>query len=249
MRQGLVRLILLVIVLLLIFGVYRLLTIEPIDAGAFFNPEAGPLVLVEPEGGDAAPLTLAAFQAAAAGGATGFYTPVSLAQNGELVAAAAAETSDGASGQVVSLDQLLTEFPDARFAVELREPSLQSLAALLHSADTHNARGRLLALVDDQQLVETLRQQAPDLATALTSGETSTFLTVSRFGLAPFYRPVASGLILPAEQFSARTARSAQSGGMAVLVVAPQESDDPLSWIEQGADGVIIGRSQAAQPD
>ncbi|MEZ4769075.1 MAG: hypothetical protein R2844_11715 [Caldilineales bacterium] len=64
MRQGIVRFILLVIVLLLIFGVYRLLTIEPIDAGAFFDPDAGPLVLVEPDGGDAAPLRLEAFEAA-----------------------------------------------------------------------------------------------------------------------------------------------------------------------------------------
>ena len=48
MRQGLVRLTLLVLVLLLIFGVYRLLTIEPIDAGTFFDAAGAPLVLLDP---------------------------------------------------------------------------------------------------------------------------------------------------------------------------------------------------------
>ncbi|MEZ4769076.1 MAG: hypothetical protein R2844_11720 [Caldilineales bacterium] len=120
------------------------------------------------------------------------------------------------------------------------------MAALLHTADSHDARGRLLALVDDQQLVETLRQQAPDLATAMTSGETATFLALRRVGLAPFYRPVAPGLLLPADQFTPRVARAAQSGGMATLVVVPPGSGDASSWLAQGADGVIVGRPQAS---
>lgn len=277
MRQGLVRLVLLAIVLLLIFGVYRLLTIDPIDTGAFFDSAALPLMLVEAGGSDdAAPFTLAAFEAAAAGDVSGFFVPVYLTHDGELVAAATddlAQISDGEGklsqynldqlqaldtgytvdpagdgtfplrghgSQFVTLDQLLAAFPDQRFVVDLRQPGLQSLAALLHVADGQDARARLLAVVDDQQLVETLRQQAPDLATAMTSGEAGSFLALNRFGLTPFYRPAAPGLLLQPEQFSPRLARAARSGGMAAMVIAAPGAGDAQTWIDQGADGVIV---------
>lgn len=286
MRQGLVRLILLVIVLLVIFGVYRLLTIDPIDGGPFFDPAARPLVLVEPAGSDdAAPFTLAAFEHVAAGDVSGFYLPVYLTLDGDLVAAPSDDLAqisngqgklseltldevqaldagylydpggDGAfplrgrGSQFLSLGQLLAAFPDQRFAVELRQPGLQSLAALLQVADGQNARSRLLAVVDDQQLVDTLRQQAPDLATAMTSAETSSYLMLNRLGLAAFYRPVAPGLLLSAEQFRPRVARAAHSGGMSALVTLEPDADDAQAWIEQSADGVIIARSQAPEPE
>ncbi|MCB0246761.1 MAG: hypothetical protein KDI07_21445 [Anaerolineae bacterium] len=236
MRQGLVRLILLVIVLLVIFGVYRLLTVEPIEAGVFFDPASKPLVFLNPGATtDDAAATLAAFAGTQRTGAAGFFAPVSLNSDGQLTF-----VSDGeGASQAVNLPALLEAFPDVRFVVELTEPSLQSLAALLQAVDSQNARDRVLAVVDDQQLVDTLRGQAPDLATAMTAAETDSFLLTSRLRLTPFYRPVAPALLLPADQFSQPIATAAHSSGVSVFVVSPGDSAAVQRLIDQGADGVV----------
>lgn len=235
MRQGLVRLILLVIVLLVIFGVYRLLTVEPIDAGVFFDPAGEPLVFLDPgPSTDDAAETLAVFNGVQ--GVGGFYALVSLAADGQLTVASEGDNA----GQVVSLSALLTAFPDVRFVVQLTEPNLQSLAALLHAVDSQDARDQVLAVVDDQHLVDTLRGQAPGLATAMTAAETEAFLMTSRLRLTPFYRPVAPALLLPAGEFSQRIATAAHSRGIAVLVTSPDETSTVQRWIDQGADGVVV---------
>lgn len=232
MRQGLVRLILLVIVLLVIFGVYRLLTVEPIDAGVFFDPASTPLVFLNlgAATGDAA-ATLAEVDRVQWSGAAGFFAPVSLDADGHLTVAS--------PDQPVSLPALLEAYPDVRFVVQLTEPSLQSLAALLQAVDSQDARGRVLAVVDDQQLVDTLRGQAPDLATAMTTAETDSFLLTSRLRLTPFYRPVAPALLLPADQFSPRIADAAHSSGVAVLVISSADGGEVQPLIDQGADSVV----------
>ena len=232
MRQGLVRLILLVIVLLVIFGVYRLLTVEPIDGGVFFDPASKPLVFLDPGATpDAAAEALAAFHDSPGSGVAGFAAPVSLAADGQLAVVS--------QGDTASLAALLEEFPDVRFVVQLTEPNLQSLAALLQAVDSQDARGRVLAVVDDQQLVDTLRAQAPDLATAMTDTEADSFLLTSRLRLTPFYRPVAPALLLPAEQFSRRIADAAHSSGVSVFVVSSGDSAAQLRLIDQGADGIV----------
>ena len=232
MRQGLVRLILLVIVLLVIFGVYRLLTVEPIDGGVFFDPASKPLVFLDPGATpDAAAEALAAFHELPGSGVAGFYAPVSLAADGQLTVVSRGDTA--------SLAALLEAFPDVRFVVQLTEPNLQSLAALLQAVDSQDARGRVLAVVDDQQLVDTLRAQAPDLATAMTDAEADSFLLTSRLRLTPFYRPVAPALLLPAEQFSRRIADAAHSSGVSVFVVSSGDSAAQRRLIDQGADGIV----------
>ena len=232
MRQGLVRLILLVIVLLVIFGVYRLLTVEPIEAGVFFDPASKPLVFLNPGATtDDAASTLAAFHELPGSGVAGFAAPVSLAADGQLAVVS--------QGDTASLAALLEEFPDVRFVVQLTEPNLQSLAALLQAVDSQDARGRVLAVVDDQQLVDTLRAQAPDLATAMTDTEADSFLLTSRLRLTPFYRPVAPALLLPAEQFSRRIADAAHSSGVSVFVVSSGDSAAQRRLIDQGADGIV----------
>ncbi len=236
MRQGLVRLILLVIVLLVIFGVYRLLTVEPIEAGVFFDPASKPLVFLNPGATtDDAVAALAEIDRVQGNGAAGFFAAVDLAADGELTVVS---QGDNAS-QPVNLSALLEAFPDVRFVVQLTEPNLQSLASLLHAVDTQGAHDRVLAVVDDQQLVDTLRGQAPDLATAMTAAETDSFLLSSRLRLTPFYRPVAPALLLPADQFSQRIADAAHRSGVSVFVVSPGDSATVQRLIDQGADGVV----------
>lgn len=231
MRQTILRLVLLAAVLLVIFGVYRLLTIEPIETGAFFDPDGWPLALAEAGGGlQAASSALAGLQSAPGVAAGGFYFPAALDAAGQLV--------DPAGDS--SLEEWLARFPDTRFVVQLVQPDLQSLAALLHAVDSQNARGRVLAVVDDQQLVDALRTQAPDLATAMTTAETDSFLLTSRLRLTPFYRPAAPALLLPAGQFNEHTANAAHSRGIAVLVVSQEDATGVQGWIQRGADGVVV---------
>ena len=239
MRQGLVRLTLLVLVLLLIFGVYRLLTIEPIDAGTFFDAAGAPLVLLDPGMfGENGQETLAALDQTQGTDEVGLFVPVNLDEAGQLLVA----DPGAANASAVTLTALLAEHPDARFVVELRKPDLQSLAALLHAVDSQGARDRVLAVVDDQQLVDVLRGQAPDLATAMTTAEVSSFLLTSRLRLTPFYRPGAPALLLPAAQFSGRLRDAAHSRGIALFVQSPNDRSVVKDLIDQGVDGVVVQR-------
>ena len=108
------------------------------------------------------------------------------------------------------------------------------------------SRTRLLAIVDEQQLANTLRSQAPDLATANTSAEAAAFLTTQRLRMTPFYRPAAPGLILDGDRLSRRLSGSAHSRGIRVLAVANDQSTETMrAWLDAGADGIILSDLKA----
>ncbi len=249
MRQFLLRLVLLLLVVLVIFGVYRLLTIRPLDNVAFFQDQ--PLLLaVDSVSPDAAqPYSLAAFEAARQAGANALYLPVELTRDGVLVVTGAAVDQltlaelegRGATQPVVSLQAALAAQPDMRAVVVVGQPSLQALAALLQAIDANNARPRVLAVVDHPLLAGTLREQAPDLATAATGAETSAFLTTQRFRLAPFYRPAAPAMLLEGSEISKRLVDAARGRGIHLLALAEQPSVAAAqALIDAGVDGVIM---------
>jgi glycerophosphoryl diester phosphodiesterase len=182
--------------------------------------------------GDAA-YSMAALQAARAAGADALYLPVQLAPDGRLATATAANPAEA-----MTLEELLAAFPEMRAVVELREPSLRSEAALLQAIDSANARERTLVIVDDQELVEVLRQQAPALATATTRPEAEAFLATARMGLTPFYRPAAPALVLDASELSARLVAAAHSRGVQVVAVAGPGAD-PQALADLGVDAII----------
>ncbi len=120
----------------------------------------------------------------------------------------------GKGQRVLSLQEILSLFPEELIVVKVEEPGFASLAALLQAADATGSRTRLLAIVDEQQLANTLRSQASDLATANTSAEAAAFLATQRLRMTPFYRPAAPGLILDGDQVSRRLSNSAHSRGI-----------------------------------
>jgi hypothetical protein len=142
----------------------------------------------------------------------------------------------------VALEDVLAAFPELRVVVALQEPSLRSEATLLQAIDGAGAQERTLVIVDDQGLVEVLRQQAPVLATATTNPETEAFLATARLGLTPFYRPAAPALVLDAGQLTPRLVAAAHSRGVQVVAIAGPGSD-PQALEGLGVDAII-----AAQP-
>lgn len=73
-HSALLCFILLVIILLVIFGVYRLLTVEPID-GVCFDPASKPLVFLSPGATtDDAAAALAAFAGVQGNSVAAFFT-------------------------------------------------------------------------------------------------------------------------------------------------------------------------------
>ena len=152
----------------------------------------------------------------------------------------------GKGQRVLSLQDVLAAYPKELIVVKVEEPGFASLAALLQAADSTGSRPRLLAIVDEQQLANTLRSQASDLATANTSAEAAAFLTTQRLRMTPFYRPAAPGLILDGDQLSRRLSNSAHNRGIRVLAVADgQPSDVVGQWLDAGADGVIVSDLKA----
>lgn len=282
MRQALLRLALLAIIILVVFGMYRLLTIRPLDPVSVLPyRQDSSLVFVDPGRDDRAPpYTRAALEMAVQAGADGVYLPLYLSRDGALVVLLSpdlGQISDG-SGlvselaleelsrldaayrfdpqgdgsyplrgdgvRVLTLDEVLQAFPDLRVIASLQEPSLPSVAALLQATDLREARQRMLAVVNDQQLAETLRQQAPDLATAFTESEATAFLTTVQLRLTPFYRPAAPVLLLAADDVTDRLVRAAHSRGVSVAAIS--DGGDPAdvlqSPLDSAVDGVIIAQ-------
>ncbi len=238
MRQFLLR-------LLVIFGVYRLLTIRPLNNVAFFQDQS-PLVAVDKGG---AGQTLADFATVRDAGANSLYLPVALTRDGMLVVtdsdvaelALAELRSVDAFGGIITLQEALAANPDLRAVVVVQQPSLQTLAALLQAVDANSARLRVLAVVDHPLLADTLREQAPDLGTATTTAETSAFLTTRRFRLTPFYRPAAPAMLLEGSEINKRLVDAARGRGIHVLALAGQPSvATAQALIDAGVDGVIV---------
>ncbi len=249
MRQFLLRLLLLLLVVLVIFGVYRLLTIRPLDNVNFFRdlPALAAVDSTAPAG--APPHSLAAFEAASQAGANGFNLPVALTRDGVLVVTdspvdnltLAELRSVNTFSSTVTLQEALAAYPDLRAVVAVRQPSLQALAALLQAIDANSARERVLAVVDHPLLAGTLREQAPDLATAATAAETNAFLTTKRFRLTPFYRPAAPAILLAGSQINKRLVDAARSRGIHLLALPDQQSVTTVQGlIDAGVDGVIL---------
>jgi len=98
MRQTILRLFLFLVVILVIFGIYRLLTIKPLESVDFFAGSDG-LVIADTGAAEATPpYSLAALETAAQTGIDALYLPLQLTMDGELVVlvqANLAETSDG----------------------------------------------------------------------------------------------------------------------------------------------------------
>lgn len=249
MRQFLLRLVLLFLAVLVIFGLYRLLTIRPLEDVAFFQ-DLPPLVAVDSAGAaGSAAYSPDAFQAAREAGANALYLPVHLTRDGVLVVTAdpvneltlAELRAQPAAADSLALQEALTEFPDLRAIVDVRQPSLQALAALMQVVDASAARTRVLALVDDPLLVSTLRQQAPDLATAATTAETNAFLTMQRLRLTPFYRPAAPAMLLEGDRIDKRLVRGAGSRGIHLLALPQASSGNAVqTLIDTGVDGVVV---------
>ena len=95
MRQFLVRLLAFLVVILVIFGLYRLITVQPLKPSDFFaQAKKTPLVIADTgRFTQAPPYTLAALDAAQQAGADGFYLPVQLTRDGELVVLGQADLS------------------------------------------------------------------------------------------------------------------------------------------------------------
>lgn len=242
MRQFLFRLILVLLVVLVIFGIYRLLTIRPLDNVAFFRDRPGLAAVDSVSPAGARPYTLAAFQAARQAGVNGLYLPVYLTRDGVLVVADSAvsqQTLAELEGGV-ALQEVLTAFPELRAIVALRQPTLQGVAALLQAIDGADARTRVLAAVDHPLLANTLREQAPDLGTAATSAEAAAFLAMERFGLAPFYRPAAPALLLPGDEIDKALVGAARGRGIHLVALAGQQGSAELqALIDAGVDGLV----------
>lgn len=256
MRQFVSRLALFLLLLLVVFGVYRLLTIQPLPEREFFAGSEGHLPLwafdIGAQGLQGGPLEV--MRAAHEQGASGFLLPIHLTRDGELVTVgledgisqvsqqSLAELQASEGQQVVTLPEVLASFPSARLLIQIQEPSLPALAALLQVAESEESRGRLLAIVEDQQLAEILRQQVPDLATAYTPQEIKAFLPTSRLGLAPFYRPAAPGMLVAGEAITEAMVKAAHSRGVYVIAVAGDATPADLQhWLDKGVDGIVVG--------
>lgn len=280
MRQFLGRLALLAIIILVVFGMYRLLTIQPLDPAPFFlDVDETPLIVANVgQQRDAPPYTRAAFQAALAAGADGLLLPLYRSRDGALVVSASPDVASFSDGegmvleytleelqaldagyrfdpsgdgsyplrgqgqQVTTLDEALGAFPDLLLVAELGNPDLPGLASLLQAIDASDARDRVLVVLDDQQLIDTLRQQAPGLATAYTSGETNAFLTTYRLRLTPFYRPAAEALLLDAAEVTPAMVRAAHGRGVGTLAVVGSDALPSVrqDLVEADVDAVVL---------
>lgn len=260
MRQTILRLLLLTVIVLIIFGFYRLLTIEPLGATSFRVPEGEAMAVYvdASQAAQAAPYSLEALQAASQAGSDGLFLPLRMTQDGELLVwpldgANAGQQPDpvpsdltlaelrSQRGAVLTLREVLAAFPEQRVIAQLATPSDRAVATLLNAVDAEGARNRVAVVIDDQQLADALRQLAPDIITAYTTPELKAFLTTYRLRLVPFYRPAAPVLLLPGDLASQAVVRQAHNRGVAVIIFeAPSTAGSQSEMAALGVDGILV---------
>ncbi|MEA3334485.1 MAG: hypothetical protein U9R25_01145 [Chloroflexota bacterium] len=267
MKQFVLRLILFLVILLVVFGVYRLLTVDALEPRAFFEDASDkPLVIVDTgHGSFGVPYSLAAMEAARDSGAGGLYLPVYLTRDGELAVLPSSQDAQGSdfrSGastltlddvrtlgaeqglEVASLNEVLRAFPEMRFFVDMPEPSFGALSALLIASDASSALDRLVVRVDNQQLADALRHQVPSLTTTYTSGEYDAFSPVFALGLTPFYRPAAPAIVAPLPEVSPRLIRVGDNGGFYIVAGAVGQARETIEdWLESDLDAIIVSET------
>ena len=145
---------------------------------------------------------------------------------------------------IPTLEEMLREFPDTVFLLEIKYPEPDFVNTVLEVVDAAGARGRVLIESFHDAVVQRAREAAPDVPTSYGQGELIRFALAQRLGVGAFVRPVGDILAMPEWYSGIRVvnpglARLARKKGIQLHVWTINDEDSMIRIIGLGADAVI----------
>jgi glycerophosphoryl diester phosphodiesterase len=145
---------------------------------------------------------------------------------------------------IPTLDAVLTEFPSARFNIDLKENSdalIQGVSALI---DKHAAHNRVMIASFHQRTLRKFRKLNPRVPTSAGSAEVIRFLLLSKLRLTNLFTPSFEAFQVPmtAGPISVVNKAFIDAAHQRGIEVHPWTINDPAEMrrlIAQGIDGII----------
>jgi glycerophosphoryl diester phosphodiesterase len=148
-------------------------------------------------------------------------------------------------GHIIStLDAILSEFPGARFNIDIKENSNDLIDGLGRLIEKHGASERVIVASFHQSALRVFRTRYPDVPTSAGSSEIIRFFLLSKLRLSSLYKPdfVAFQLPLKAGPLSLVTSTFVDAAHRIGVQVHPWTINDPEEMrrlITMGVDGII----------
>jgi len=103
----------------------------------------------------------------------------------------------GAGLGIVTLDELFSDFTDARFGIEIKQTTGEAAAELCVLIREYGYEGRVLVSSFAQENMNAFRASCPGVATSATDGEAKRFYILQLLRLSGFYSPPFDSLQVP----------------------------------------------------
>jgi glycerophosphoryl diester phosphodiesterase len=150
----------------------------------------------------------------------------------------------GAGHTISTLDQVLNQFPDARFNIDMKENSGELIDALCEHIEKHGAHDRIIVASFHQRALYTFRKRCPNVRTSAGVWEIIRFIILSRLHLTGLYTPPFAAFQLPDRAGPISVVNStfidaAHSRGIEVHPYTINDKADMHHLIEWGVDGII----------
>jgi glycerophosphoryl diester phosphodiesterase len=145
---------------------------------------------------------------------------------------------------IPTLDDVLTEYPSARFNIDLKENSDALIRAVSSLIDKHSAHDRVMIASFHQRALRKFRKLNPSVSTSAGSAEIIRFLLLSKLHLTTLFTPQFEAFQVPmtAGPISVVNKAFIDAAHQRGIEVHPWTINDPAEMrrlIAQGIDGII----------
>ena len=185
-------------------------------------------------------------------GGSGAVNGLSLAELKKLDAGFRFRGPDGRrwAGQGVripTLEQTLRDLPDCVFSIDIKQSDPPCEAAVVEVLRRADAAGRVVAGSEIRAVFSRLQALAPEIPSFFTFRSVFAFFMALWLGLARWYRPPHSALMIPPSWWgiplvTARSVRAARRLRLPLIVWTINEEDRMRDLLRLGVDGIVTGR-------
>ena len=150
----------------------------------------------------------------------------------------------GAGHVIPTLDQVFTEFPEARVNIDIKENSDELINGVCQSIEKHNAHDTVIVASFHQSVLPRVRERCPGVVTSAGFWETARFLVLSWFRLTWLYKPPFAAFQVPVKLgflpvVTPTFVRAAHGLGVEVHPWTINDPEVMRRLIDMGVDGII----------
>jgi glycerophosphoryl diester phosphodiesterase len=146
--------------------------------------------------------------------------------------------------EVPTLEEVLSELPNARFVIEIKPPSIDVASSLCRIVRDLGMEENVLVSSFHGEVVDELRRSCPSVATGATAREAFSFYQLNRFRLDFMQTPVAEALQVPPtfggmDVLTPRFLSAAKKFNLQVHVWTVNDVDDMKRFVALGVGGIM----------